>query len=267
MSVVAATLTGLALGLRHSVEADHVAAVATLVDERTERAGLVGTAWAVGHSLPIAALGAAALALGIGLPSWIVDRFEFLAGVLLVVLGLRLLARVVGLRRHRHGRADDAHAHLHLGPWSIGLTHAHQGGGSFLVGIVHGLAGSGALVALVATATPSTAASVAFLVAFAAASVLAMGAVAALWGRLLRTRGTGVLEALAGAVSVAMGLLFLFGDRFAWIHALEHALGHEHDHAGQARAALAEPATLLFERVAAAVPATVEWAVLTPIPV
>ena len=57
-------LVGGLFGVRHAFEADHVAAVATLVED-DDRPVTAGLAWGVGHCLPVLALGGLFLALGV----------------------------------------------------------------------------------------------------------------------------------------------------------------------------------------------------------
>jgi hypothetical protein len=74
MSLIAAAVAGGALGARHALETDHLAAIATLIDgeephtpekgegsrtsdsEGVSRPGLVGASWGIGHTVPIAAI-------------------------------------------------------------------------------------------------------------------------------------------------------------------------------------------------------------------
>lgn len=121
MSVIAALAAGGAIGARHALETDHLAAIATLVDdEDAERPGLVGASWGVGHSIPIVVLGLGFLALGIELPEAVVVGVEALVGLVLVALGARMLARSADLTTHSHG--GDGHDHGHDGD---GASHAH----------------------------------------------------------------------------------------------------------------------------------------------
>ena len=207
LSVLAA---GAALGVRHALEADHLAAVATLVDEGEDRSALVGASWGVGHSLPIVALGLGFVALGVELPAVVTTLLEALVGVVLLVLGVRLLWAVAGgelLTAHDHG--GGPHAHLSVGDLTLGFTHVHLDGDSFLVGVLHGFAGSGALVVLLVAAAPSTGAAVGFLGAFSALSIATMAAVSALWGRALGTAVPRYLEAAAGLLGIAVGASLL----------------------------------------------------------
>ena len=91
-----ALVAGAAVGVGHAVEADHVAAVATLVDDDTERAGLVGASWGVGHAVPITLLGLALVALGIRLPAAVTTAVETLAGLASIAVGVFLVVEQIG---------------------------------------------------------------------------------------------------------------------------------------------------------------------------
>jgi len=206
MSLVAALAAGGVVGVRHALEADHLAAIATLVDE--DRSALVGASWGVGHTLPILVLGLLFVALGVQVPERLSAAFEVVVGAVLIAYGARLLAEVGGLlsvESHSHDGARGIHSHLRVGRLSLGLTHVHLDGDSALVGVLHGLAGSGGLVVIMATAAPSEGAAVGFLVSFGLLTTATMALVAAAWGRTLGTGLTRALKALGGAVGVAVG--------------------------------------------------------------
>ena len=208
MSLVAAAVAGGALGARHALEADHLAAIVMLVDDDPSRPGLVGASWGVGHTLPIAALGVSFLLLGVRLPSPVTALFEGVVGLVLVFLGARMLAGVLGYREHDHG-THPLHGHLQVGDLSLGGGHVHLHGDSVLVGALHGVAGSGALVVALVAAAPDLPTGAAFLAAFGVGSVLTMAAASAVWGRTLDAGVRRTLRALAGVVGVAVGCLLL----------------------------------------------------------
>jgi cytochrome c biogenesis protein CcdA len=208
VSLVAAAVAGGALGARHALEADHLAAIVTLVEGDVSRPGLVGASWGVGHTLPIAALGVSFLLLGVRLPASVTALFEGVVGVVLVFLGVRMLAGVLGYREHGHD-THPLHGHLQVGDLSLGGGHVHLHGDSVLVGALHGVAGSGALVVALVAAAPDLPTAGSFLGAFALGSVLTMAAVSAVWGRTLDAGARRILRALAGVVGVAVGCLLL----------------------------------------------------------
>jgi hypothetical protein len=239
-----ALLVGGAFGVRHAFEADHVAAVATLVEEQ-DRPASTGAAWGIGHSIPIVLLGALFLALDLRVPSTVATAFEAVVAVVLVALGVRAVAgrEALGLSllrhvhgdghdgddgdgnehghahanegEHAHGHGDDGRAHedghLHVTVLGreVGLTHSHTDDASFAVGVVHGLAGSGGVVVALAAAAPTAADGAGFLLGFAVATVLAMGLAAWGWGRAVGRAGT--LRVVAGLASIGVGLL-LFAE-------------------------------------------------------
>jgi cytochrome c biogenesis protein CcdA len=210
MSVLAALAAGTAIGVRHSLEPDHVAAVATLVDDDTEREGLVGTSWGIGHSIPIALVALAFLLAGQRLPDVVPTVFELLAGAVLIYLGARMLYRLVEVTEHSH----DGHTHTHvsLGSLSLGATHSHRADESFLVGIVHGLAGSGAFVVILVSTAPTVGTGLVLLAAFCVASVATMGALSLLWGRVLDAGARKLLQGGAAFVSLAIGTSLILGE-------------------------------------------------------
>ena len=61
---------GFALGLKHATEADHLAAVSTIVSERRSVLGAarVGALWGLGHTTSLFIAGLLVIFLGIAIP-------------------------------------------------------------------------------------------------------------------------------------------------------------------------------------------------------
>lgn len=209
-------LLGVALGMRHAVEPDHLAAVSTLASEqRTARAGLwLGALWGLGHSASLFVVGGTLAFVGAQMPARLAAGFELLVAGMIVLLGVRAVQRslVEGARgsasTHRHGALEHTHRapdeHVHLRSWTFATR-------PLLVGVLHGLAGSGALTALVVAELPSVGARLGYIALFGAGSVVGMALLTGLAGlplmRLARVPrlATGVL-ALSGLLSVGVGL-------------------------------------------------------------
>ena len=104
------------MGLRHALEADHLAAVASLSARAASPMALlrVAGAWGVGHGLAILAIACVWVATGVAVPEPAQPFVEAAAGLLLVWLGVDLL-------RERGGARTRLHAHPHGG----GTVHAH----------------------------------------------------------------------------------------------------------------------------------------------
>ncbi|MBK8012943.1 MAG: hypothetical protein IPK13_16505 [Deltaproteobacteria bacterium] len=141
-SIVTGSLLGLALGVRHSLEPDHLAAVGTFVSRTTHprRAAVVGALWGAGHSVSLLVLGALVLVLRGHIPDWLDGVLESLVGVMLIALGARAIIKARGreaadegtstswslLRRHgdRHSHSHS-HVHVHAHPHLHAHLHAH----------------------------------------------------------------------------------------------------------------------------------------------
>ena len=155
--MIGVLLLGLLVGMKHALEADHVAAVATLatrsasVSERVKLASM----WGAGHAGTLFLLGGTVLALGL-------DVLR------------RLRSRGVHFHRHHHGDGRE-HFHAHAHDASRGHEHTH---GllprALLVGSLHGLAGTAALVVLSLQLTQSTVQALLYLATFGLGSVAGM---------------------------------------------------------------------------------------------
>ena len=184
---------GFLIGLHHALEADHVAAVSSLVAGTSGLRRILshGAAWGLGHGLTLLLVGGSAVVLKTEIDGRLADLLECLVGVMLIGLGGQLLHRLwrdrIHFHRHRH---DDGtvhfHAHSHRGetrPHRVSQhEHRHYQGGwhrSLVVGLVHGLAGSAALVVLTATSLEGAGAGLAFVLLFGLGSILGMLALSA----------------------------------------------------------------------------------------
>jgi hypothetical protein len=151
------------------------------------------------------AVGGLLLALRLRMPGRLADLFELGVAAMLLVLGVRSLARA-----SRHGPYQHAHSgpsdHVHVGPWSLARR-------PLMVGLVHGMAGSGALTALALANMPSLGSGLMYMLLFGIGSVIGMALVTGLAGWPLRrlahaARVQAGLRAVAGAFSLALGVLW-----------------------------------------------------------
>jgi cytochrome c biogenesis protein CcdA len=213
MTSLAGLFLGLAVGLRHAFEPDHLTAVATLATETRDpkRGAALGALWGLGHTLSLVIVGVVLIALGEALPVRLAAWFELAVSGVLIALGIRAIARAwrQGQAGPVHAHAHGGHAHVHAGP----DAHVHVGQWTLAwrplaVGIVHGLAGSGALTALVFARLPTTAGRIAYIAVFGAGSVAGMAVASALVGASLRSlaRWQRTLTLAAGALSIGLGV-------------------------------------------------------------
>lgn len=224
-------LLGFLMGLQHALEADHLAAVATLATRPTGWRGsmLQGAVWGLGHALTLLVVAAAGLLFHAAVPDRVAHALEALVGVMLLGLGAQVLWRIRRGRVHVHvHRHDDGTVHLHAHGHARGEAHdasrhahAHARGfpgRALLVGAMHGMAGSAAVLLLVTLrlgGSPWTA--LAFVALFglgAAVSMAALSTVIALPLRVSERRLSRVYRVLEGAIgltSLAIGAWVLAG--------------------------------------------------------
>jgi hypothetical protein len=191
-----ACLLGLANGVRHAMEPDHLAAVSTAVAElKSARASVrFAASWGVGHALMLVVVGGALMLLRTRMPPRVEEGFEIGVAVMLIVLGARAIRQA--------SRVAHQHPHAVAGRFAVR---------PLAIGIVHGLAGSGALTALVVSKAPSIAAGLLFLGLYGAGATLGMAALAGAAGvplaRIARQdRWARRLLVAVGTLSLLMGI-------------------------------------------------------------
>jgi len=180
-------LVGFMIGLRHALEADHVAAVASIVTQKQgKRAALRhGAVWGLGHTITLFALGTVALLADTLIPQYIASLLECAVGFMLLYLGLDVLWSITrkGVHFHVHQHQGKAHLHAHQHGADEANhkvnTHSHKHKAPFplrtlMVGIMHGMAGSAALVVLTLNAAQNFWVGISYMLLFGIGSILGM---------------------------------------------------------------------------------------------
>lgn len=214
---------GFLLGMRHALDADHVAAVSTMLAQRPDlrRSGFIGLCWGCGHTAVLLIVGLAVLALKITIPDAVAQAFESVVGVMLVALGLALAVTLYREQWHLHAHEHDGARHVHLHSHRLGEDHVHRhmwrdSLPPLLVGMVHGLAGSAALMLVVLSAAHTLWEGIAYILLFGIGSILGMvvlGVIISLpflfsvpFGRSVHV----AVRGLASVGSIGFGLAILF---------------------------------------------------------
>jgi hypothetical protein len=186
-------LLGLVTGLRHSMEADHIAAVLSVLasnHKNIKRASMLGAIWGLGHTMSLFVAGLVVLLFAVNISETISSRLEFGVGIMLLFLGFTTLTGwsigkfFKGLR-HK----TSSHKHIHYHESNIVHSHGHihdnehkHGHKSLIIGMVHGMAGSGALLLIVLSTINSVPLGLAYIAIFGAGSIGGMAAVSTLMG-------------------------------------------------------------------------------------
>ena len=178
---------GFLLGMRHAVEADHVAAVASLAtgSHSLRQTVIQGAVWGLGHTITLFLFGSIALLMDSVIPEQMAATLEFAVGIMLVLLGLDVLRRLYQKRIHFHAhRHQDgvqhfhAHTHQQKQPHDE-QSHQHEHVRFFptralLVGLMHGMAGSAALIILTLNTVQTPVTALFYMAFFGVGSILGM---------------------------------------------------------------------------------------------
>jgi sulfite exporter TauE/SafE len=217
ISTLAVLGIGFLLGLQHAVEADHLAAVSTIVSEKKSllSASVVGGLWGLGHTISLFVVGALIIFLKLQISETAEARFEALVGAMLIVLGINAIRKLstaesVHLHRHEHGAREHVHIHTH-GDQRV-ASHHRFSPRSVLIG----MAGSAALMLFVVPTIPSPITAFAYILIFGIGSTGGMMAMSFLIGLPMHltinrfavlNKG---LRLVAGSFSLILGLHIVY---------------------------------------------------------
>jgi len=178
---------GFAVGFAHALDADHVAAVAAMMKDSDNRRGAMarGAAWGLGHTLSLFVICSVVLLLGVSISGAVEAALELAVGILIAILGLRVIFKLqsegIHIHAHEHDGSRHIHAHSHAGDPDRHemATHEHQHVTRALlptlgIGLVHGAAGSAGLLVLIVATAGSTAEAMTAFVVFGAGSLIGM---------------------------------------------------------------------------------------------
>jgi sulfite exporter TauE/SafE len=210
---------GFVLGLQHAIEADHLAAVSTIVSEKKNllTASIVGGMWGIGHTISLFVVGALVIFLKLQVSEAVETKLEALVGVMLVVLGVNALRKLFTTHAHAHihQHGEREHVHFHTHGEEPAESHHRYSPRSILIGVVHGLAGSAALMLLIIPTISSPLLGLAYILIFGIGSIGGMMAMSLLIGLPfhftanrfdLLNKG---IRLCAGVFSLGLGLLII----------------------------------------------------------
>lgn len=185
---------GLAVGIQHAFEPDHVVAVSTQIqksqiDQRHSKqlrdsltkSSILGIIWGAGHTTTLVLMGFIVYLLAITIDNQIFSGFELLVGIMLMFLGFTtILNKKISFKhKHPHKHKDgtihfDEHEHA-----DSEHTHNHK---SYVIGLIHGLAGSGSIVVLTASTLEHVEIVLIFITIFGIGSMIGMTLISGILG-------------------------------------------------------------------------------------
>jgi len=186
---------GLAIGIQHAFEPDHISAMSTqisksklmkkstrqIIRKSITKSSLLGAVWGAGHTTTLVLIGFLVYVLALTLQNQIFLGMGFAVGLMLVFLGITTIfnKKIQFKHKHPHSHKDgtihlDEHNHN-----NFDHKHTHK---SYLIGLIQGLAGSGSLVVLTATTFENVETMLGFIIIFGIGSIIGMMLVGGLIG-------------------------------------------------------------------------------------
>ncbi|MBM7551619.1 sulfite exporter TauE/SafE family protein [Thalassobacillus pellis] len=201
ISFISMWLFGFLLGVKHSLEPDHVIAVSNIASETKtlRRSSLTGVSWGVGHTLTLLCVGLTVIVLKVEIVEVWAMSFEFLVGVMLIYLGVK---GMFGYRKiHMHGEKGKASSPVFIKP--------------LIIGFVHGLAGSATMVLLTASTVSSLWEGVIYILVFGLGTIVGMLLFTTIIGVPFvlsagRNRLNDTLTKMTGLISTGFGFYYVY---------------------------------------------------------
>jgi Na+/melibiose symporter-like transporter len=205
----------LALGFKHSYDADHLVAVSNLIarSDNLKRTSLMSTSWAIGHMTTATVITILMFTFRELFLDEVIANLEFIVAVMLVVIGVVGLLweyNILHVHEHWHDFVKHRHLHTHVG------EHGEHGA-MFSIGIVHGIASNDEIFILFVVALGVTSLGGVLL----GVAVFSVGVVAGMilfglglnfpilkWGRMPVRRAVNVTAAV---LSIAYAVLLFSG--------------------------------------------------------
>ena len=217
---------GFVIGLKHATEADHLAAVSTIVSERKSlwSSAFIGGIWGLGHTISLFIAGVFVLLLNFQISEKTERILEFGVGIMLLLLGLNVLRKLLQggkmhFHTHEHGERAHVHPHIH-DPGKKDAPETHHGfkfsPRSLFIGMVHGFAGSAALMLAIIPTIESRVVGLIYIIIFGIGSIGGMIIMSFLVGLPFHltsknfNRMNYILQSIAGFASIGIGLYIIY---------------------------------------------------------
>jgi len=227
--VLSLLFIGFLIGMRHALEADHVAAVASIATttDSLKSALKHGSVWGIGHTLTLFLFGSIVILTDSIMPENMAMGLEFVVGIMLLALGIDVIRRMirekVHFHTHQHGdNKPHFHAHKHHNETEHDpKQHQHQHSSKFprkalYIGLMHGMAGSAALILLTLQTVNSPMTGLLYMLIFGIGSIAGMAALSVIIAIPLRYSEKGLtwlnngLHSLIGIVTIALGSTIMY---------------------------------------------------------
>jgi len=226
---------GFLIGMRHALEADHVAAVASLASNTRSLKSAVrqGAVWGIGHTITLFLFGSMVILTDSIIPENMAQGLEFAVGIMLLFLGIDVIRKMIRekthFHTHQHGNdRQHFHAHNHKNETVHNpKKHQHKHHAPFpcralCIGLMHGMAGSAALIVLTLQTVSSPVTGLLYMLLFGLGSIIGMAALSIVIAIPLKYSAKGLtflhsgVQSVIGLATIGLGsaVIYNIGTQF-----------------------------------------------------
>ncbi|MGM0876380.1 MAG: urease accessory protein UreH [Bacillota bacterium] len=204
LSFLSILFLGFILGIKHSIEPDHIIAVATIASKSKKlwRSTLAGVFWGIGHTITLFIVGMILILMKDEISDKWTMSLEFLVGIMLVYLGISSMFFYKKYSNLQEQGTRDWEKASFLK--------------SILIGSIHGIAGSAAMVLLTMSTVTTVWEGAVYILVFGIGTIVGMLCFTTIIGIpfvMSTNKSIGlnrVLTKLAGTVSFVFGIYYMY---------------------------------------------------------
>jgi len=139
-----------ALGIKHSLDADHLCAVSNILVRinSIKKSVRLSLFWVAGHMITAAIVTIILFSIKAELVSSLLEKMEIFAGVIIILLGIWGLKRAYFWHSHSHLHEGFSHSHIHPHQKNETFNHTHKH--LLGIGILQGITSNDELLILLA---------------------------------------------------------------------------------------------------------------------
>ena len=196
-------ILALAIGIRHALEPDHVAAVLTVSAQSNSLTATAkqGAIWGIGHTITLFIFSLMLMGLQIEIDQSVFVSFELVIGLFLILMGIDVIkkARMLYADTNNSSSVFQQRSKLSLKVLGIGL--------------LHGAAGSSVIIAIVTTTLDSIFLKFTYIALFSIGLIISMSLLSMLMCMPLQRRINIIppryFKTTAGALAILIGMKML----------------------------------------------------------
>ena len=202
-------ILAITIGIRHAFEPDHMAAVLTVSTQSNSLSATAkqGAIWGVGHTITLFIFSMVLMGLNIKIDGSVFVLFEFVIGLVLILMGLDVINKSKILFFGDVNKNDKSSITPKNDETKLSLK-------LLSVGLLHGAAGSGVIIAIVTTTIDSIYLKFTYIALFSVGLIISMSLLSILMAipfhRKMKIIPFRYFKVITGTLALLIGMKILF---------------------------------------------------------